>query len=240
MQMTSLRRWDLNRAPPPLRGQGPRPVSTDPDSASTQPARPSILPSSAPLSQGLCPEAPLCSAPVRDHTPWISLRCVPVWSPRWHAETCCNPTVAWMSVRPAIDPRWEWKKRVEVTSVAFRLSGQAEGALSPLERLIKIFFSPIATQWWGKLLLSQLSVSETWPPKFNVAVTNSNISFSVWPAAVMSSRTTALIVTPCWVFSDTDCVGLNDDTCTIWFVVFIWFLNFCYSSILYLYFNHTE
>lgn len=90
--MTSLRRWDLNRAPPPLRGQGPQPVSTDPDWASTRPARPSISPSSAPLSRGLCPEAPLCSPPVRDHTPWISLRCAPAWSPRWHAETCCNPT----------------------------------------------------------------------------------------------------------------------------------------------------
>lgn len=258
MQMTSSRRWDLNRAPPPLRGQGPQPVSTDPDSASTQPARPSILPSSAPLSRGLCPEAPLCSPPVRDHIPWISLRCAPVWSPRWHAETWCNPTVAWMSVKPTIDPRWEspcleplplsvsslsllhWMEELEVTSVAFRIRGHAEGALSPLERLIKRLFSLISTQWWGKLILSQLSVSETWPSKFKVAGTNPNISFSVWPAADMSSWTTALIVPPCWVFSDTDCVCLNDDTCTIWFVVFIWFLNFCYSSILYLYSNHTE
>lgn len=209
--MTSWRRWDLSRAPPPLRGQAPQPVSTDPDSASTQPAWPSILPSSAPPSRGLCREAPLCSPPVRDHTPWISLRCVPVWSPRWHAETCCNP---WMSVRPGVNPRWgsrsleplplsvsflsllHWREEPEVTSVAFRWRGHAEGALSPLERLIKRFFSLIRTQRWAKLILSQLSVSETWPSRFKVAVTNPNISFSVWSAADMSSRTTALIVPP--------------------------------------------
>lgn len=123
--MTSWRRWALSRAPPPLRGQAPQPVSTDPDSASTQPARPSILPSSAPPCRGLCREAPLCSPPVRDHTPWISLRCAPVWSPRWHAETCCNP---WTSVRPGVNPRWGSRSLEPLPlSVSFFISASLKG-----------------------------------------------------------------------------------------------------------------
>lgn len=89
-QMTLLRRWALSRARPLLRGQAPQLDSTGLDWASTRSAQPSISPSWAPLSQGPWPEAPLCSPHVRDHTPWISLRCVPVWSPHWHANDCWN------------------------------------------------------------------------------------------------------------------------------------------------------
>lgn len=103
-QMTSSRPWALSRVRPHLRGRAPRPVSTDPDWASTRQAQRLICPSSAPLSQGPCPVALLCSPHVRDHTPWTSLKCAPVWSPRWHAETLA---VTWMSVRvlkPFADP----------------------------------------------------------------------------------------------------------------------------------------
>lgn len=96
-QMTSSRPWALNRARPLLRGRGPPPASTDPDWALIQQAQPWTCPSWAPLSRGPCPVAPLYSPHVRDHTPWTSLKCVPVWSPHWHAEThqVLNLAVTW-------------------------------------------------------------------------------------------------------------------------------------------------
>lgn len=86
-QMISSRLWALNRAHPLLSAPAPRRGSTDPDWASTRPARPWTCPSSAPPCLALCRGAPLSWPLDRDHTPWTSLKCVPVWSPRWLADT---------------------------------------------------------------------------------------------------------------------------------------------------------
>ncbi len=110
-QMTSSRQWALNRGRPLLRGRAPQLVSTGPDWASTQQAQLWICPSSAPRSRALSPVAPLCSPRVRDHTPWTSLKCAPVWSPLWHAETrypCRNLDVSGI-FKPMTDPGcWKW------------------------------------------------------------------------------------------------------------------------------------
>lgn len=150
-QTTSWRRRVLSRVRPPLRGRAPQPVFTDPDWASTQPARPWSCPSSAPPSRGPCPAAPLCSPRVRAHTPWISSRCVPVWSPRWPAETSRVPGLAatWMSVG-FLGPILGVHVRSDFLSLPLRYlcSSRVNGSMEDvrLRRQIKSFFLPNFTQ----------------------------------------------------------------------------------------------